>query len=172
VGSVSDNSNNVVHNSSGLTNSAVIDGFVFKHAGGYNDNYLTSGGGIFNNDGSYGFCDPIIRNCLFDGQGGNTEALINDAWYGGRTRPLISNCSFVNCRNTAIQNDGLAGESSPTFTSCFFGNNQDGAVYNWPNTSNESGVEVGGITNSVFTSCTFTNNSNYNWRCHLHGCQP
>ena len=158
-GSTTDNSYHVIYNTSGVTTSAVLDGFVIT--GGNADGSVypyNAGGGLFNN-GPGGVCSPTIRNCLFERNSATESggAIINNA-LGGITNPVLTNCSFHNNsanNGGAIFNDGRFGNSSPLLTNCSFLNNSasinGGAIYNFAQgPSNAS---------PVFTNCSFLNNS-------------
>ncbi|MFH1194402.1 MAG: right-handed parallel beta-helix repeat-containing protein [bacterium] len=142
-----ENCYHVIFNPSGLTTSAVLDGFTIK--GGYADFYNESnpyffmGGGIYNASSS-----PTISNCSF---------INNYGYYGGGIYNLtgsgaINNCIFTN--NTALYNGaGLFnyGESSLAVSGCIFDNN----------TASDAGggIAVWSNSNSTITDCIFRKNS-------------
>jgi predicted outer membrane repeat protein len=136
-----DNSYHVINNPTGLTNSAVLDGFLIT---GGNANGSTSpddtGGGMINNgSGTANTCSPLLRDCLFQNNtaanGGG--ALYNAGYTGGNSSPGLINCAFQNnsaaSRGGAIYNDGsIGGISNPRLTNCSFQANSapsGGAVY-------------------------------------------
>jgi predicted outer membrane repeat protein len=101
--STTDNSAHVISNGPGLTNSAILDGFVIT--GGYASVSNNNAGGMFNN-GNGGVCSPTVRNCVFSNNyarfvGG---AIWNYATAGGNSSPVLINCSFVN--NSAFDSGG------------------------------------------------------------------
>lgn len=149
-----DNSYNVVYNASnqGLSNTAILDGFVIT---GGNANDQTSGknrgGGIFLVIGS-----PIVMNCQIMGnsaiQGGGLFA-------GNQTNNArFINCSFLN--NTATQQGGAINATSanatPNFLNCTFSNNHS-------NTLQGSCVYAGtGGAQAILTNCIVWNNDGQN----------
>jgi hypothetical protein len=66
-GSTSDNSYHVIYNAPGLTNTAILDGFVITGGNANGALYANFIGGGICNDGSGtgNFCNPTIRNCFF-----------------------------------------------------------------------------------------------------------
>lgn len=162
TGKADDNSYHVIKNPPGLTEKAILDGFVIT--GGYADRGANAddyGGGILSNYGGDGkVCSPTIQNCWFENNFAKRRggAIYNFGHEGGTSNPKISNCRFQN--NTAdeeggaIYNDGYRrGESSPQLTNCSFQNNNSrngGAIFN-------SGPE--GNSNPTLTSCSFQGNS-------------
>ncbi|MES2556876.1 MAG: T9SS type A sorting domain-containing protein [Bacteroidota bacterium] len=165
IGSVgnSDNSYHVVSNSTGINNSAILDGFIIENA---NDDRAAAGseglgGGIFNN-GEFGgnSCNPTIRNCLIRNNSAQFGAgIFNSGHSGGTASPVISNCIITG--NTAylggggIDNFGLAGNASPTLTNCLVVNNtaleRAGGMYCWGGNN--------GNANPVIMNCVFANNT-------------
>nr|WP_293842717.1 choice-of-anchor Q domain-containing protein [uncultured Arsenicibacter sp.] len=136
-----DNSYHVIHNWPGLTNSAVLDGFVITggNANGQTNETL-SGGGVYNNGSSIQFvCNPSFRNCSFVGNtasyGGG--AIYNFGTFGIQASPVLTNCSLQ--RNSANQggaifnNGDMGSSSSPILTNCSLQSNsatEGGAIYN------------------------------------------
>ncbi len=156
AGSIDDNSYHVIYNFTGLTTSAVLDGFVITggRANGGGDPF-DSGGGMFN-QGNYYDCNPLIRNCVFLG---NSAAQIGGAIYNSGSNysdssPVLTNCSFQgNSANFGgvIYNDGRSnGTSSPVLTNCSFQGNsaafRGGAMYNY------------GTTNPTLANCVLFGN--------------
>jgi hypothetical protein len=159
---IADNSFHVISNGTGLTNTAILDGFVIRDA--HDDRAPTSsvglGGGIYNAGGNAtNFCNPQIRNCVIrDNRAGFGAGIFNNGFSGGNASPLILNCVIVN--NTAtlggggLDNFGLAGTASPTMTNCLIANNiafgRAGGMYCWGGN--------GGNANPTVLNCTFANN--------------
>jgi predicted outer membrane repeat protein len=151
--STSDNSYHLFYNPSGLTTTAVLDGFVLRdgNANGSGAN-RDVGAGIYNSSSS-----PTVTNCTFltnfASSGGG--AIWLDASSGGASNMIITDCSFSN--NTAAQGGAIAsGSSNPTITGCSFQNNTAPFL----RTSSEWG---GAISNnggsSTIKNCTFVNNA-------------
>ena len=149
-----DNSLHVIHNGPGLTNTAILDGFVVT--GGYGTDVFDFGGGMYNN-GAGAVCSPTIRNCLFTGNraylGG---AITNDGTDGGNSSPTIRNCAFQNNTGTGvggagIYNLGSSGTSSPSLTNCAFLGNAGGALRNE--------AYSGGVSTPSLTNCSFQGNT-------------
>ncbi|MBC7569853.1 MAG: T9SS type A sorting domain-containing protein [Spirosoma sp.] len=166
------NNNNyhVVRNPVGLTNTAVLDGFVITGGNAtaatasFPDN---SGGGMFNNGrGAGNSCSPLVRNCLFLVNGAeNGGAMYNDGSSGGNSSPLLANCLFE--RNLAfhalaigtggggaIYNNGNGGNANFSLTNCSFLSNraingEGGAIYNNCNSGN---------ARASLTNCSFQAN--------------
>ncbi|GAB3702510.1 hypothetical protein GCM10027592_32000 [Spirosoma flavus] len=170
AGNSADNSYHVINNPSGLTNSAVLDGFVIS---GGNANGSSSpddaGGAILNKgNGSGGTCSPLIRNCIFQNNSAANlgGAIYNAGYTSGVSSPTLINCVFVNNSSAnqggAIYNDGsVGGTSSPILTNCSF----------LSNSATNSGGAMGSVgyqgnSRPVLTNCivwgnggsrTFTN---------------
>ncbi|ASS50806.1 MAG: hypothetical protein A3D31_14745 [Candidatus Fluviicola riflensis] len=158
----SDNSYHVVSNSTGIDNTAILDGFIIENA---NDDRAAAGseglgGGIFNN-GEFGgnSCNPTIRNCLIRNNAAQFGAgIFNSGHSGGTASPVISNCIITG--NTAylggggIDNFGLAGNANPTLTNCLVVNNtaleRAGGMYCWGGNN--------GNANPMIMNCVFANN--------------
>ena len=145
--STTDNSYHVISNSAGLTNTAVLDGFVITGGNG------GSGGGMYN-----GYASPMLKNCLFQ----SNRAVHGGAIYNnGRSdvsNPTLINCSFHSNSATnggAIYNDGYLGMSSPRLTNCAFQSNtataDGGAMY--------SNGFVEGVSSATLTNCSFQSNT-------------
>ncbi|WP_020607009.1 T9SS type A sorting domain-containing protein [Spirosoma spitsbergense] len=148
LGNNTDNSYHVISNPTGLTTTAILDGFVITggNANGTSSSLDQSGGGIFNNGrGSGNFCSPTIRNCLFQGNNANLGgAMFNHGTSYGSSSPSLINCSFqansaggvFSGSGGAIYNNGASGTSSPNLTNCAFQANtatasgSGGAIYN------------------------------------------
>ncbi len=157
----SDNSYHVIENPSGLTSTAILDGFVITggNADGGSSGY-TSGGGIYNRANNGQVCSPTIRNCLFmDNYGGSGGAIANVGSTSGSSSPTVINCGFQNnsagAYGGAVYNNRITGGSSrPVFINCSFLGNYTGgggaAVFNDNNSSS-------GITSTTLTNCVFYN---------------
>jgi predicted small secreted protein len=125
-----DNSYHVISNAAGLTNTAILDGFVISNGNANGtSSFRNVGGAMLNNPaGASNTCNPKIDNCIFK----NNSASLN----GG-----------------AIYNNGVTATASPIFINCVFQNNTatNGAVfYNDGSTS--------GVSNPIITNATFTEN--------------
>ncbi len=145
LGTNTDNSYHVISNPTGLTTTAILDGFVITggNANGNNSSILDqSGGGILNNGrGSGNFCSPTIHNCFFQGNNAiSGGAMFNHGASSGLSSPSLINCSFqgntAGSDGGAIYNNGASGTSSPNLTNCAFQANtatafgSGGAIYN------------------------------------------
>ncbi|MBD2701372.1 hypothetical protein IC229_12035 [Spirosoma sp. BT702] len=137
VGSSNDNSYHVISNPPGLTNSAILDGFVIRDGVAFppSGEPNNQGGGMYNNgSGAGNVCSPTIRNCHF---------INNSASYGG---------AIYNDANLDASSSN--GTSSPVLINCSFVNNsafQGGAIY--------SDSRNFGTVNLVVINCSFLNNS-------------
>ena len=142
LGNNADNSYHVFNNPTGLTNSAVLDGFLIT-GGNANSSTLpdNGGGGMLNNgNGASNNCSPLIRNCLFQNNtaasGGG--ALYNAGYTNGNSNPSLINCAFqsnsAGSQGGAIYNDGsIGGNSNASLTNCSFQGNSapsGGVMYN------------------------------------------
>ncbi|MCB9336498.1 MAG: right-handed parallel beta-helix repeat-containing protein [Lewinellaceae bacterium] len=164
AGNNTDNSYHVINNEdNGLTNAAVLDGFVVTGGYGGNgggmqnisvsptvanciflDNTATAnGGGMFNSQTS----SPIVLNCTFSGG----SAVYGGGMFNSFSSPVLTNCAFSG--NSAFYGGGLSNSasSSPVLTNCaFLGNNAfqfGGGLYNYSNSS------------PTVTNCSFSGNS-------------
>jgi hypothetical protein len=163
--SSTDNSYHVIDNPPGLTNAAILDGFVIT--GGYANATVFPdfvGGAMFNNgSGSGRQCSPTIQNCSFLGNAASSGgAVFNSGSSSGVSNPVITNCVFQNnlagyIGGAMVNNGQSNGNSNPTLTNCLFQNNAvqangigGGAIYN--NTFSL------GISSPTITNCTFLNN--------------
>ena len=152
-----DNSYHVISNPTGLTNTAILDGFVITGGNATNGSFAdNSGGGIYNNgSGSGNFCSPTIRNCLFQANSANDGGAMYNDGYQGSSSPSLNNCSFqsntANVNGGAMYNAGfLSGVSRPSLTNCSFQSNtasvNGGAMYN---DGSLSGTSSASLTNCV-----------------------
>ena len=155
AGDNTDNSYHVVNNPSGLTTTAILDGFVITGGnadGGFPDD---SGAGMYNSSSS-----PTIRNCMFRSNtaGGTGGAMFNDNQQGASS-PVCINCSFQDNHATnggAVFNKTFGGNNSPTFVNCSFQGNSagsGGAIYITGNS---------GTTNCKLINCVLFNNGGAN----------
>jgi hypothetical protein len=161
-----DNSFTVVRNEN-LDSTAILDGFHLR--GANDDRNPTSngnglGGGMYNHGyGAAGFCNPVIRNCLFtDNSASWGGGAFNNGYADGFTEPTYINCIFAN--NHGYQEAGgmdtyaVGGHGSPTLYNClFYGNTSAsnvGAMYAW-------GGNNGNCTPTLY-NCAFVNNSAQN----------
>jgi Secretion system C-terminal sorting domain len=158
-----DNSYHVISNSSGITNTALLDGFTIRDA---NDNRAATltdglGGGIYNNGSEAGgACSPTLRNCIIiNNFAAYGAGIFNNGYNGGNSSPVIVNCIIAG--NTAyiggggIDNFGLAGNASPTIGNSIIYNNtaaqRAGAMYCWGGNNGNASPTV--------QNCAFVNNS-------------
>jgi predicted outer membrane repeat protein len=151
-----DNSYHVIYNNPGLTNAAILDGFVVT--GGRADVF---GGGMFNNGAGGGnVCSPTVRNCSFiDNAAIYGGGVWNQGSTGGTSSPRFENTYFE--RNVATALGGAIynqpdpnGTTSATLINCGFVNNSapdGGAIYN-----NGYG---GGKAAPLLLNCAFLNNT-------------
>jgi type VI protein secretion system component Hcp len=164
-GNADDNSYHVV-TGSGVTNTAVLDGFSVtggKASGSNWGDSTTNGGGMYNDSGS-----PTVANITFSG---------NYVYYGGggmsnwnNSSPTLTNVTFIS--NTAYYGAGMYNDqsSSPTlFNLTFSGNDGSctGGMHNVNGSSplltnvtfsgNDGGSCGGGMSNSKNSSPTLTN---------------
>ncbi|MBC3792159.1 putative Ig domain-containing protein [Spirosoma utsteinense] len=159
AGNTADNSYHVINNPTGLTNTAVLDGFLITGGNANGNSPDDSGGGMINNGSSANNnCSPLIRNCLFLGNtaanGGG--ALYNAGYTNGNSNPSLINCAFQSNaanRGGAIYNDGsIGGNSNPSLTNCSFQANSaasGGAMGN---------VAFQGNSRPVLTNCVVWGN--------------
>jgi hypothetical protein len=162
-----DNSYQVVRNSTGLDSSAVLDGFVIS--GGYDDRPATStvglGGGILNDgSGAGNFCNPTIRNCMItNNQAEFGAGIFNHGYNGGSAAPTIENCVIINNYATGggggIDNFGLLnGNAYPTIINTLIANNiaddAAGGMYSWGGVNGNAGASMYNVTmvNNVVSS--------------------
>jgi hypothetical protein len=135
-GTLAGNSYHVISNPPGLTNSAVLDGFVIT--GDNADRNVDPdrfGGGVYNNGSGFRqFCSPTFRNCLLVGNSATNfgGGMYNDGRSLGASSPILINCAFQG--NTAlfggggVYNNGFNGQSNPQLVNCsFIGNSVTGA---------------------------------------------
>lgn len=156
-----DNSYHVIRNPSGLTGTAILDGFVIT---GGNTNGAASGdnsgGGMYNRGINGQECSPTIRNCLFqnnstDGYGG---AIANVGSTSGSSSPTLINCAFQNnisyLLGGAVSNNQFSGGSSrPSFINCSFQFNYSGSAGGAIANEGSSG-----FTGTTLTNCVFYDN--------------
>ncbi|GAB3510961.1 hypothetical protein GCM10027341_49910 [Spirosoma knui] len=163
------NGSSVIRNPQGLTNSALLDGFVITGGNAtVPSSLLDYGGGIFNFNSS-----PTISNCLFQGNTARTGgALFNS----NNSNLRLINCLFQG--NTADNGGGIYNDGgNHSLTNCIFHGNtatnqRGGALFNRNNSSlslsnclfqgNTAGIG-GGIysqdsSEPSLTNCTLTRN--------------
>ena len=121
----SDNSYHVINNPSGLTNAAVLDGFVIT---GGNANGTSSpdnaGGGIYNPDGN-----PTVTNCTLLGNAATNGGGVSNGPTGNLT---LTNCSLLGNMATFGGGGIYIFNSNPGLTNCALQGNTaqyGGAVY-------------------------------------------
>jgi predicted outer membrane repeat protein len=116
TGVSSDNSFHVVY-SSGLTSSAVLDGFTVTGGNANGLDFLspdTYGGGMYN-DGS----SPTLTNVTFRG---NSSVFGGGAMYNDGGSPTLTNVAFI--KNSTLMGGGMYNDgSSPTLTNVTFSKN-------------------------------------------------
>ena len=161
-----DNSYKVIYNQQ-LDSSAVIDGFIVENG---NDDRSPNnagnglGGGMYNNGyNTGGFCDPVVRNCIFRNNVASWGAgAFNNGFGGGSTFPTYINCVFTE-NHALIEAGGMdtyavGGTGSPTVINTIFYENTSstnvGAMYAWGGS--------GGNCQPVLINCAFVNNSAMN----------
>lgn len=118
-----DNSYHVLfNNNNGLTNSAILDGFVITAGNATGSDPNNNGGGMLNIVSS-----PQLRNCIF---ASNTATFGGALYsYNSSSTPLLVNCSFQ--FNSGVQGGGalFSNGSSPQFINCtFVGNTGTGGA--------------------------------------------
>lgn len=162
---IDDNSYHVISNGTGLTNSAILDGFVIEDANDDRTATMTEGlgGGVYNDGGYAGnSCMPTFRNCIFRANFAQFGAgMFNSGHTGGIASPDLLNCIFIDNHayigGGAIDNFGLGGNASPSLTNTIiYGNvaeGRAGGMYNW---AGNEGITIPKITNCVFANNTAT----------------
>ncbi|GAB3493283.1 hypothetical protein GCM10027341_08390 [Spirosoma knui] len=157
--SIEDNSLHVIDNPPGLTQSALLDGFVITR--GYGSN--TVGGGVQNRgNGSGQLCSPTFQNCLFLENAANGGAgMCNNAADGGNSSPVLTNCVFQNNTGLNYYGGGIlnsvynGGTTNVRISNSLFINNFNlfgGGIAN----------ENGGTTTLDLTNCSFIGNRSNN----------
>lgn len=153
-----DNSYHVISNPSGLTTSAVLDGFVVTGGNANGTGFANSvGGGVLNNGNNSGnVCSPSFRNCTFVANLASSSggAMHNWGTSSGNSSPQLTNCAFLSNSapsGGAIYNRAnVSGISSPQLTNCSFQNNSataGGAIFN---NGSSSGISSVSLVNCVF----------------------
>ncbi len=126
-GSNIDNSYHVVV-SSGMTLTAVLDGFTITAGSANGTSPIYSGGGIYNSGGS-----PTVSNCTFSGNSADGSAGRGGGMYNNYCSPAVSNCTFSG--NSASSGGGMYNYySSPKLSNCTFSRNLasiGGGIYNY-----------------------------------------
>lgn len=160
-GSTTDNSYHVFRNSTGLTSSAILDGFVIRDGNANGPLFAdTKGGGMYNASTFGTTCSPQLRNCWFINNTASNYggAMLNDGSNSGTCSPLLVNCLFQDNSATfsggAIRNEGNnSGTCSPVLVNCSFQRNQSpfgGVMFN---------LGSGGTSSPVLTNCSFQRNT-------------
>jgi predicted outer membrane repeat protein len=165
VGSITDNSLHVISNPSGLTTTAILDGFVITGGNAVGTFPNDVGGGMLNNGSGAGqVCSPLIRNCTFQGNTAVLGGAIFNNGNAGNASPVLTNCLFVSNKAVgggAIFNDGSSsGRSSPVLVNCAFQGNT--ATVASPSTSRGGAIYTNasfGIGSPVLTNCSFQSNT-------------
>lgn len=163
------NSYHVVKAGTGVTATAVVDGFIIT---GGNANGIDlkekSGGGMYILDSTH----VEVRTCTFTGNGATFGG---GGMYNDNSSSLVADCTFSN--NFAIGGGGMYNDQSdPTVRNCTFSNNDGGGangggmyndqsnptVTNCTFSKNDGGGYGGGMYNNasspVVTNCTFLGN--------------
>ena len=160
VGNSNDNSFHVLNNPTGLTTTAVLDGFVITGGAGG-----TQGGGMLN-DGS----SPTIRKCSFVGNSASAPGTTNTNQGGAMANtnsssPQLTNCVFqsnlVAGGFTTNQGGAMANTngSSPQLTNCVFQSNSATGSSTNPNFSKLGGAMANTNSNPKLINCAFLSNS-------------
>lgn len=135
-----------------------IDGFVIS-SGTANGTVRQKGapqrsGAGWYNDGSNGYSNPSILNCLFINNYGRDGAAFYNYANNGAASPRIENCQFINNHadldGGALYNNGSFGFSSPTIINCLFEENEasyGAAIFNIA----ESGECLPKVMRTTFT---------------------
>ena len=142
-GETGDNSYHVLANS-GLSATAVLDGFVITGGNANGRAYPSAQGGAILNEGS----NLAITNCSLQAN----QGIIGGAIANNSSNPTISNCNLQG--NQATQSGGAISNSgsSPILTNCMLQNNQ---------ASNGGAMTNGNTCNPILTNCTLQNNQAY-----------
>lgn len=160
---IDDNSYHVISNGTGLTNSAILDGFVIEDANDNRGATMTEGlgGGVYNDGGYPGnSCNPTFRNCVIRNNFAQFGAgMFNSGHTGGQASPELFNCIFIDNHayigGAGMDNFGLGGVASPSLTNTIVYRNvaegRAGGMYNWAGND--------GVTTPQITNCVFANNS-------------
>lgn len=155
--SLEDNSYTVVLTKN-VSAATTIDGFVIS-SGTANGVVREKGapqrsGAGWYNDGSNGYSNPTVLNCLFINNYGRDGAAFYNYAANGVANPRIENCQFVNNHadldGGALYNNGSFGISSPTIINCLFEENEasyGGAIFNIA----QSGESLPKISRTAFT---------------------
>lgn len=154
--SLDDNSYTIVLTQN-VSSATVVDGFVITagaaNGTGRKGNARRSGAGWFN-DGSGGYSNPTVRNCLFVNNYGRDGAAMYNLAANGVASPRIDNCQFVNNHadldGGALFNNGSFGISSPVITNCLFEENEASYGAGIINLA-EHGESRPSIARSIFT---------------------
>ncbi len=126
-----DNSYTVVYTRH-VSSATIVDGFIITGgmANGishYTGDLKRSGAGWYN-DGSKGYSNPTILNCVFTLNRGRDGAALYNSGMSGVANPRIENCRFINnyadLDGGAIFNNGSSGMASPLISNCLFEENE------------------------------------------------
>jgi hypothetical protein len=137
-----ENSYHVVTAASGVTETAVLDGFTIT-AGNANGVVVQDwNGGGMDNDGS----SPTVNHCTFTANWGASGGGMSNR---NGSAPALTDCTFEG--NEAQGGGGMHNENaSPTLTNCTFSDNAG--------PSGGGGIYNSGASSPVLTNCTFSNN--------------
>ncbi|MBD2705187.1 right-handed parallel beta-helix repeat-containing protein [Spirosoma sp. BT702] len=142
VGNYVDNAYHVISNPTGLTNTAVLDGFVITWGNANGNADDQNGGGMINVNTS-----PTVTGCVFQ----RNVALVGSGggMYNSNSNPSVSSCSFQG--NSASDGGGMSNKgSAPSLSNCSFQNNSAG--YGGGLVNLES-------SNPSMTTCSFVSNT-------------
>lgn len=162
TGSNTDNSYQVMRNTTIDDTTAMLDGFVIT--GGYDERSPTLteglGGGVLNIGSNGGHCLLTLRNCVVTGNQSEFGAgIFNDAYNGGQVYLVLENCIITNNHatgggggidNFALQNGNIFCYITNTVISDNTADDAAGAIYCW-----------GGLNGSAMAylgNCTVVNN--------------
>jgi len=139
-GNNTDNCYHVIYNSSGLDNTAIIDGFTITE-GNANSGVSPdrSGGGVYNS-----YASPTLMNCTFS----NNNASVGGGMHNWFSSPTLISCTFFD-NGADIGGGMLNDEASPNIINCSF----------FMNTANVAGGINNWHSSPALTNCTFFNNS-------------
>jgi len=157
----SDNSYSVIFTKN-VSAATVVDGFVITSGtasgAGTKGNPRRSGAGWYN-DGSGGYSNPTIRNCLFVNNYGRDGGALYNLGSNGVANPIIEHCQFVNNHadidGGAIFNNGSFGICSPKIVNCLFEENE--AAYG----AGIHNLAENGESHPQIARCDFINNLAY-----------
>jgi hypothetical protein len=158
-----DNSYHVISNGIGLSNTAILDGFVIANGNANGTgSFRNAGGAMLNNPaGASNICNPKIDNCIFRNNNATNGGAVYNNGVSATASPIFTNCVFRNntaANGAAFYNDGsTTGISNPTIINATFTENAATTSGNLVNST-----ATGGTSISDFTNCIFWNNGGAN----------